>query len=140
MKEKEVVLEEKKGPTKADKMLTSKEFVIRNLTIHLLVRLIIISILTYSVKAKDTTCYGPITVQGDTSMPPLNCFDNAHIVGHDITCESGVHSSEACAKTCYEQDNCKGFDYSSNADRCCTSSVSRTETNDFHKNEGDYLS
>ena len=49
---------------------------------------------------------GPITVESECGR--LNCFEDSHINGHDITCESGG-SEAACAQTCCGQDECVGF-------------------------------
>ena len=66
--------------------------------------------------------YGPIELS--SSCSDFNCFDGAHIMGHDITCEVGVSEAE-CADMCCSQANCKGFDFSASdhgmgAGRCCT--------------------
>ena len=72
----------------------------------------------------DDSCYGAVSVSG--SCATFNCFENSHILGFDITCESDVNQ-EACVSKCCSQPNCKGFDYSSDDRRCCTSSVSRAD-------------
>ena len=87
----------------------------------------------------DDSCYGAVSVSG--SCATFNCFENSHILGFDITCESDV-SQEACVSKCCSQPNCKGFDYSSDDRRCCTSSVSRADhPNEFQQSQDhDYLS
>ena len=85
--------------------------------------------------------YGPIELSG--SCGGFNCFDGAHINGHDITCETDVSEAD-CVATCCAQAECKGFDYSASdhgmgAGRCCTGHVSRVEGG-FEKNGGTYRS
>ena len=85
--------------------------------------------------------YGPIELSG--SCGGFNCFDGAHINGHDITCETDVSEAD-CVATCCAQADCKGFDYSASdhgmgAGRCCTGHVSRVEGG-FEKNGGTYRS
>ena len=84
---------------------------------------------------------GPIELSG--SCGGFNCFDGAHINGHDITCETDVSEAD-CVATCCSQADCKGFDYSASdhgmgAGRCCTGHVSRVEGG-FEKNIGTYRS
>ena len=85
--------------------------------------------------------YGPIELS--SSCSDFNCFDGAHIMGYDITCEVGVSEAE-CADMCCLQANCKGFDFSASdhgwgAGRCCTGHVSRVEGG-FEHNGGTYRS
>ena len=85
--------------------------------------------------------YGPIELS--SSCSDFNCFDGAHIMGYDITCEVGVSEAE-CADMCCSQANCKGFDFSASdhgwgAGRCCTGHVSRVEGG-FEHNGGTYRS
>ena len=69
----------------------------------------------------------------------FNCYDGAHIPGHDITCESGMTEKE-CAELCCDESGCFGFDFSEEeGGRCCTSSISRAN-GPFEFNGGSYWS
>lgn len=81
------------------------------------------------------TCPGTGPIEISSSCSKYNCFDGAHIIGYDITCDMGLSEAE-CAEKCCWQTNCKGFDFTASADvgqhggdrrQCCTSYVSRVE-------------
>ena len=81
--------------------------------------------------AHADSCAGSGPIKLSSSCSEYNCFDDAHILGADISCTAGGSEAE-CASTCCSQANCKGFDYSASdqglgAGWCCTSYVSRVE-------------
>jgi surface protein len=89
------------------------------------------------------TCSSSGSINVSSSCSEYNCFDGAHIVGADISCDTGFSEAQ-CAEKCCSQHNCNGFDYSAidhgwGAGRCCTSYVSRIE-GAFEHNGGTYRS
>ena len=75
----------------------------------------------------------------DSSCGSYNCQDASHIPGHDISCTSEVSISACASKCCSQSPRCKGFDYSANDKRCCTSSVTRAQVA-MERNGGPYRS
>jgi len=105
--------------------------------------LVTILALTHGAHANSCSGSGPVSVSGSCSE--YNCFDGAHIMGWDITCDTGFTEAQ-CAEKCCSQFNCEGFDYSATdhgmgAGRCCTSLMSRYLAGGaFEQNGGTYRS
>jgi len=103
----------------------------------------LVTILALARAAEATSCSGSGSISVSSSCGEYNCFDGAHIMGHDITCDTYLSEAQ-CAETCCTQTNCKGYDYSAldhgmGAGRCCTSYVSRV-TGAVEHNGGTYRS
>ena len=103
----------------------------------------LVTILALARAAEATSCSGSGSISVSSSCGEYNCFDGAHIMGYDITCDTYLSEAQ-CAETCCTQTNCKGYDYSAldhgmGAGRCCTSYVSRV-TGAVEHNGGTYRS
>jgi len=103
----------------------------------------LVTILALARAAEATSCSGSGSIDVSSSCSEYNCFDGAHIMGWDITCDTGFTEAQ-CAEKCCGQYNCKGFDYSATdhgmgAGRCCTSLTSRYLAGGaFEQNGGTY--
>ena len=89
----------------------------------------LVAVLALARAAEATSCSGSGSISVSGSCSEYNCFDGAHILGWDITCDTGFTEAQ-CAEKCCSQSNCEGFDYSATdhgmgAGRCCTSLMSR---------------
>ena len=106
----------------------------------------LVTILALARAAEATSCSGSGSIDVSGSCSEYNCFDGAHIMGWDITCDTGFTEAQ-CAEKCCSQSNCHGFDYSAadshgmGAGRCCTSLTSRYLAGGaFEQNGGTYRS
>ena len=105
----------------------------------------LVTILALARAAHANPCYNSGSIDVSSSCSEYNCFDGAHIMGYDITCDTGFSEAQ-CAEKCCGQSNCNGFDYSATdhgmgAGRCCTSLMSRYLAGGaFEQNGGTYRS
>ena len=105
----------------------------------------LVTILALAHGAHANSCSGSGPIDVSSSCSDYYCYDGAHILGYDITCDIAFSEAQ-CAERCCMQSDCKGFDYSATdhgmgAGRCCTSLMSRYLAGGaFEHNGGTYRS